>query len=228
MTKLEQAGYRLNPRKSEIFKKEIEWVGHKWIQQLQDNLKAITKIDIPTNEKELKSFLREKQVLSKHIENLSANIEILGILLKNTNEWIWPDKKLPRGSFYLTKNYNYTEFPEAQNTGTNPRRIQSIPKTIVNHFGVVFNDDQIRIPKPLRKTITIILHKKHAAIKKTATAAKPFWWPKIKREFEQKCEKCIPCKMARRNIKAQIPMTETIFLPPRKQIKTSTWISVDE
>ena len=29
MKKLEQAGYRLNPKKCEFFKKEIEWVGHK-------------------------------------------------------------------------------------------------------------------------------------------------------------------------------------------------------
>ena len=58
ITKLEQAGYRLNPKKCEIFKKEIEWKGHKIYQQgfrpLQDKLEAITKIDKPKNEKELK------------------------------------------------------------------------------------------------------------------------------------------------------------------------------
>ena len=61
MKKLEQAGYRLNPKKCEFFKKEIEWVGHKINQQgkrpLQDKLEAITKINIPKNEKELKSIL---------------------------------------------------------------------------------------------------------------------------------------------------------------------------
>ena len=55
MKKLEQAGYRLNPKKCEFFKKEIEWVGHKIDQQgirpLQDKLEAITKISIPKNEK---------------------------------------------------------------------------------------------------------------------------------------------------------------------------------
>ena len=56
MKKFEQAGYRLNPKKCEFFKKEIEWVGHK-IDRLQDKLEADTKIIIPKNEKELKSFL---------------------------------------------------------------------------------------------------------------------------------------------------------------------------
>ena len=51
MKKLEQAGYRLNPKKSKFLKKEIERVGHKIDQQgirpLQDKLEAITKINIP-------------------------------------------------------------------------------------------------------------------------------------------------------------------------------------
>ena len=29
MMKLEKAGYRLNPKKAEFFRNEIEWVGHK-------------------------------------------------------------------------------------------------------------------------------------------------------------------------------------------------------
>ena len=56
--KLEEAGYRLNPKKCEFFKKEAEWIGHKidqnGIRPLQDKLEAITKIEVPKNEKELK------------------------------------------------------------------------------------------------------------------------------------------------------------------------------
>ena len=96
MTKLEKAGYRLNPNKCEFFKKEIEWVGHKIDQQgirpLQDKLDAIKKINIPKNEKELKSFLGAIQYLSKYIENLSTNTDILRRLLKKQNEWIWTEE----------------------------------------------------------------------------------------------------------------------------------------
>ena len=96
MTKLERAGHRLNPNKCEFFKKEIEWVGHKIDQQgirpLQDKLDAIKKINIPKNEKELKSFLGAIQYLSKYIENLSTNTGILRRLLKKQNEWIWTEE----------------------------------------------------------------------------------------------------------------------------------------
>ena len=44
------------------------------------------------NEKELKSFLGAIQYLSKNIESLSANTDILRKLLKKQNEWIWTDE----------------------------------------------------------------------------------------------------------------------------------------
>ena len=68
MTKLEKAGYRLNPKKCELFQKEIERVGHKidhqGLRPLQDKLDAMTKIDIPKNKQELKSILGAIQYLS--------------------------------------------------------------------------------------------------------------------------------------------------------------------
>ena len=44
---------------------------------LQDKLKAITKIEIPKHEKEMKSFLKAIQYLSRCIKNISAKTEIL-------------------------------------------------------------------------------------------------------------------------------------------------------
>ena len=93
MKQLEQSGYRLNPKKCEFFKKEMEWVEHKIDQQgiriLQDKFKTITKINIPENEKELKSFFGALQYLSKYIEILSIKTDILKKLLKKQYEWIW-------------------------------------------------------------------------------------------------------------------------------------------
>ena len=86
LTKLENAGYRLSENKTEFFKSEIEWVGHKTdqngIRPLQDKLKAIQELKEPKNEKELKSFLGAIQYLSKYIENLSAQTDLLRQLLK--------------------------------------------------------------------------------------------------------------------------------------------------
>ena len=68
-------------------------------------------------------------------------------------------------------------------------------------------------PKSLRTTIFMLLDKGHAAINKMTTAAKPFWWPRMTRENQQKCDECIPCKMAGKNIKPQLPLTEINYLP---------------
>ena len=88
MKKLDEAGYRLHPEKYELFKKEAEWVGHQinqdGIRPLQDNLEAITKINVPKNEKELNSFLGAIQYLTKYIKTLSAQTDILRKLLKKT------------------------------------------------------------------------------------------------------------------------------------------------
>ena len=59
---------------------------------MQDKLDAIKKINIPKNEKELKSFLGAIQYFSKYIENLSTNTDILRRLLKKQNEWIWTEE----------------------------------------------------------------------------------------------------------------------------------------
>ena len=90
MEKLGKAGYRLHPNKCEFFKKETEWIGHRidqnGIRPSQDKLEAITKIEKPKNEKELKSFLGAMQYLAKYIENLSAQTDILRKLLKKTKQ----------------------------------------------------------------------------------------------------------------------------------------------
>ena len=91
MKKLEEAGYRQIPKKCDFFRRKAEWIGHKidqnGIRPLQDKLEAITKIEIPKIEKELKSFLGAIQYLSKYIENLSAQTDVLRKLLKKQIKW---------------------------------------------------------------------------------------------------------------------------------------------
>ena len=97
LKKLENAGYGLNPKKCKLFQWEIEYVGHKIDQQgirpLRDKQEAKTKTKkhTPKHEKELKSLLEAIQYLSKYIENLYANTDILRKLLKKQNEWNWTE-----------------------------------------------------------------------------------------------------------------------------------------
>ena len=55
LTKLENAGCRLSESKFELFKTDIEWIGHKidqnGIRPLQDKLLAIQELKEPKNEK---------------------------------------------------------------------------------------------------------------------------------------------------------------------------------
>ena len=76
LSKLENARKGLSESKSELFKTEIEWIGHKidqnGIRPLQDKLLAIKELKElkePKNETELKSFLEAFQYLSKYIEH---------------------------------------------------------------------------------------------------------------------------------------------------------------
>ena len=47
-----------------------------------------------------------------------------------------------------------------------------------------------------------------------SAAAQSFWWPKITKDIQAKCDECIPCRMTGKSIKPQIPMTEINYLPP--------------
>ena len=96
LTRLENAGYRLSESKSEFFKTETEWIGHKsdqnGIRLLQDKLMGIKILKQPNNEKELKSILGAIQYLSKYIDNLSAQTDSLRQLLKKDTEWLWTEE----------------------------------------------------------------------------------------------------------------------------------------
>ena len=41
-----------------------------------------------------------------------------------------------------------------------------------------------------------------------------FWWPELTEEIQNKCDECIPCKMAGKSNKPQNPMSEKQHLPP--------------
>ena len=72
---LEDEGYRLSEKKTELFKQQIEWIGHQinqeGIRPTQDKLESIKQLQVPKTQRELKSFLGDVQYLSKFFRNLS-------------------------------------------------------------------------------------------------------------------------------------------------------------
>ena len=93
-----------------------------------------------------------------------------------------------------------------------PEENKLFQKHLSTRLGVVFHDYRIIIPRTLRRTVLMLLHKGHAAKNKLTSAAKQFWWPRLQKDIQQKCEKCITCGMAGKNVKAQM-MTEFNYLP---------------
>ena len=86
LTKLQEAGYRASERKTELFKKELTWLGYlinkERVKPIKDKTEAITKLKAPTNTKELKSFLGSIQHSSKFLNNLSKKNDRMRKLLK--------------------------------------------------------------------------------------------------------------------------------------------------
>ena len=66
LTKLQNAGNQASERKTELFKKELTWLGFHIIQNgvkpIKNKTEAITKLEVPKHVKELKS---KELILSK-------------------------------------------------------------------------------------------------------------------------------------------------------------------
>ena len=106
---------------------------------------------------------------------------------------------------------------ELKTTTQIPDEYKQCTKNLSTRFGVMFYDDKIIVPKSLRTTVITSLRKGHPSINKTSHAAKPFWWARMHKEIQQKCDECISCNRTGKNIKSQLTMTEVNYLPPTKK-----------
>ena len=93
LMKLQNAGYRASEKQTELFNKELTWLGYfinqDGVKPIRDKTEAITKLTAPNNVKELKSFLGSIQHLSKFINNLSKKTDRMRRLLKKNVRWEW-------------------------------------------------------------------------------------------------------------------------------------------
>ena len=106
---------------------------------------------------------------------------------------------------------------ERRNLEQIPEEYKQYKKNFSTRFGVFFYDDEIIIPKQLRQTVIMLLHKGHPASNNLNHAACPFWCPKLTKDIQTKCTEWIPCKMSGKSIKRQSPMTEINYLPPAEK-----------
>ena len=71
LNKREKSRYRASKKKTEMFKKELIWLGYyinqNGVESIKNKTEAITKLAAPKNVKELKSFLGSIHYLSKFV-----------------------------------------------------------------------------------------------------------------------------------------------------------------
>ena len=95
-----------------------------------------------------------------------------------------------------------------------PEDYQTHRKKVIKQVrSSLYRGQRIIVPKNLRATVISLLQKCHPAINKMTLAARHFWWPRMTEAIQKKCESCLPCKMSGKNIKLNIPSTETNSLP---------------
>lgn len=91
--KLSRAGFKLNLKKSEFFKKEIKYLGHiitkEGLQKDPDKIKAIRECPRPQNVSEIKAYAGMVNYYGRFVGNLSSLLEPLYRLLRNDIEFKW-------------------------------------------------------------------------------------------------------------------------------------------
>lgn len=93
LSRLQKAGFKLNPQKCIFGAKEVRFLGHIFASTglLPDpsKIEGISALKVPSNVSELQRFLGSVTYLGKFIKNLSQLTEPLRILLKKDVTWDW-------------------------------------------------------------------------------------------------------------------------------------------
>ena len=77
-----------------------------------------------------------------------------------------------------------------------------------------------RVPIDLRRQLIEILYFGHSGITKMLSDAKIFWWPKMRKDIEQRVKDCTACLATGKNLKYQIPKKQV--RETRKIVRTGT------
>ncbi|XP_037924372.1 uncharacterized protein K02A2.6-like [Hermetia illucens] len=95
--RLREAGFRIEKNKCSFFQGSIDYLGHqfnrKGIYPVEDKLIAIKNAAIPTNKKELRSFLGLVNFYEKFIPNLHGACSELHALTGTKSQWRWSIKE---------------------------------------------------------------------------------------------------------------------------------------
>ncbi|KAI5726039.1 hypothetical protein M8J77_023179 [Diaphorina citri] len=98
MERLRQHGVTLNGEKSVFYQTSVDYLGHTisphGIKPTKERIEAILKLDVPRNQKELRSYLGVIGFILKYIPCSHDLLKPMYDLLKGDSEWFWgPDQQ---------------------------------------------------------------------------------------------------------------------------------------
>lgn len=97
MTRLEEAGLKLNKEKCEFLKDQVEYCGHvinkDGLCKPHKKVEAVTNAPSPQNVNQLRSWLGFVNYYHKFLPNLATELQPLHVLLKHDTPWHWGKKQ---------------------------------------------------------------------------------------------------------------------------------------
>ena len=86
------------------------------------------------------------------------------------------------------------------------------PKAAVVNNCVVI-DNKLAIPEPLRPAVLARLHRSHPGQEAMMAASEYLWWPFMKRQIIETCEKCRECTLFGKSLKPASTFNTASYLP---------------
>ena len=91
--RLKEAGIRINEKKCQFMKKEVEYLGYlinkEGLKPVPRKMEAITEAQTPQNTTQLRAYLGMLNYYSKFLKNMSSLLGPMHALLKKNARWMW-------------------------------------------------------------------------------------------------------------------------------------------
>ena len=93
LKRLQNNGLRVKPAKCQFMESSVEYLGHRinasGIHTATKKVNAISKVPVPQNTQQLRSFLGLLHYYGKFLQDLSSLLHLLNRLLKSNAQWKW-------------------------------------------------------------------------------------------------------------------------------------------
>ncbi|XP_037906145.1 uncharacterized protein K02A2.6-like [Hermetia illucens] len=205
--RLREAGFRIEKNKCSFFQDSIDYLGHqfnrKGIYPVEDKLIAIKNAAIPTNKRELRSFLGLVNFYEKFIPNLHGACSELHTLTGTKSQWRWSIKELrkqTKHNLILRRVIELIErhWPDTKCINNELKPYYDKREELSYENGILMWQGRIIVPDNLQEVTLRHLHRGHPGIGSMRALARYYvWWPNIDKDVEHTVKSCMACQRQR-------------------------------